>query len=75
MAILILSMPVTKVWQLIAKHLDRPLYRYGNPLVYLTVVVPQLAYLSVWRRSRLERLSYFTTGYVTVLEKPYDLSG
>ena len=44
-----------------------------NPLVYLGVLLPQLVYLAAWRRFRatvlLEKSSYATLGYMTVLAR------
>jgi hypothetical protein len=71
-------MPVAKFWYLLAKHTGLPLDDTANPLVYLTIVAPQEVYFSLWRRmrerpGRLQRLhdklSYYTLGYVTELEK------
>jgi SAM-dependent methyltransferase len=40
----------------ISKVLSRtPFYRYGNPVVWLLVVAPQLAYLAYWRSGRRVR--------------------
>jgi SAM-dependent methyltransferase len=72
--------PVTKLWHALSRILRRPVYRYSNPLVFITVVLPQLIYLTGWRlqRARLRRrpskalgpLAHFTLGYVTTLERP-----
>lgn len=74
-----LSFPWSKLWQVISSRLGMPLYHPRNPLVWVTIVLPQLAYVAVWkqlRRGRLcilrrlsDRLSYVTLGYVTVLAK------
>jgi SAM-dependent methyltransferase len=71
--------PIVKVWRRLSKLVRADLVRSENPLVFLTVVLPQLAYLAVWRRLRrreagptydwYEKLSYATLGYVTVLVK------
>lgn len=78
--LLILAMPAAKAWYLASKLTGLPLYRYANPVVYLTIVLPQLVYAALWRRmanqpthplGRLHRrLAYCTPGYVTILTKP-----
>jgi SAM-dependent methyltransferase len=80
MLLLILAMPAAKAWHLASRLTGLPLYRYANPIVYLTIVAPQLIYAAVWRRlvshptrafGRLHRrLAYYTPGYVTTLAKP-----
>lgn len=77
--LLILAMPAAKTWNLAARVTGLPLYHYANPLVYLTIVMPQLVYAAVWRRivshptrpfGRLHRrLAYYTPGYATTLTK------
>jgi SAM-dependent methyltransferase len=72
--------PLIRLWSALSRLSRRPVYRYTNPLVFLTVVLPQLLYLSVWRLQRarvsgavrrpLERFSHFTLGYITTLERP-----
>jgi len=77
-ALAILQMPVAKFWYLLAKHTGLPLNRAANPMVYLTIVAPQEIYFRLWRRMRErpgrlrqfhDKLSYYTLGYVTELEK------
>jgi SAM-dependent methyltransferase len=73
--LLALQYPLAKLLQRL-----RPLYRYENPLVYLLLVLPQRAYLGLWRRvlarpggaaARLAGLLGSTSlGYVSVLERP-----
>lgn len=75
----LLQMPITKVWQKLARLLRMPLYSAYNPVLFLTVVLPEKAYLSAWRRARRRRSGEFTgvranlarhtLGYVTELEK------
>lgn len=74
----LLQMPITKFWQKLARALRLPLYSARNPFLFLTVVLPEKAYLAFWRRARRrggERgrvhagLSRYTLGYVTELEK------
>ena len=67
--------PVTKAWQALSAA-----SRSANPFLWLTVVLPQLAYLAYWRHCRrsprtvvgrvYRRLEYVTLGYVTVLRRP-----
>jgi SAM-dependent methyltransferase len=76
----VVQMPITKVAQKLGKLTRLPVLHPYNPAIWLTVVLPQRMYLSVWRYVRrhtstwLARLStkltYFTLGYVTELEKP-----
>jgi SAM-dependent methyltransferase len=77
-ALAVLQMPLAKFWYLLAKRTRLPLYRAANPLVYLTIVAPQQIYFSLWMRMRRrpgklqrlhDKLSYYTLGYVTELEK------
>ena len=75
-----LVLPWTKVWHALARRLGMPLNHPRNPLVFFPVVLPQLVYVFIWRRTRvgrlprlaraLERASYVTLGYVTTLAKP-----
>jgi len=79
MLLLILAMPAAKTWHLVSRLTGLPLYRYANPIVYCTIVLPQLIYAAAWRRlvshptralGRLHRrLAYYTPGYVTTLTK------
>jgi SAM-dependent methyltransferase len=76
----IVQMPITKVAQRLAKLTRLPIFHPYNPVIWVTIVLPQRLYLSVWRyacrhtTSWLARLStkltYYTLGYVTELEKP-----
>jgi len=77
-ALAVLQMPLAKFWYLLAKHTGLPLNRPANPLMYLTIVLPQEIYFRLWRRMRehpgrlrqfYEKLSYYTLGYVTELQK------
>jgi SAM-dependent methyltransferase len=75
-----LLMPWTKLWQQLARRTGIDLYHPRNPLVYLTIVAPQRLYVALWRatgarRGRIARLlrgrlTYYTLGYVTELERP-----
>jgi SAM-dependent methyltransferase len=74
----LLQMPITKFWQKLARVLRLPLYSARNPFVFLTVVLPEKAYLAFWSRARRRGsepgrahtgLSRYTLGYVTELEK------
>jgi SAM-dependent methyltransferase len=78
-ALVTLQLPVGKAWYLLAKMTRLPLNSPYNPLVYLTIVLPQQAYFIVWKHARQrggrlkrlhDKLSYYTLGYVTELEKP-----
>jgi len=76
----LLQYPITMFFSFTAARTARGLYGPANPLVFLTVIAPQLGYLALWRRARrstrpwirrgLDRLSTLTLGYVTVLERP-----
>jgi SAM-dependent methyltransferase len=73
---LLLQYPLTKIWYLAEKKTRLPLYRPTNPFLLLTVVAPQLAYVSWWKRRRghdagalSERLNRTTLGYVSVFRK------
>jgi SAM-dependent methyltransferase len=76
----VVQMPITKIFHKLATVTHLPLYHLYNPFVFATIVLPQRLYLSVWRygrghaATRLGRLSnkltYYTLGYVTELEKP-----
>ena len=79
-ALSIFLLPVTKLWQQMAKVLGGAFYSASNPGVYVTVVLPQLVYLGLWRAARLHptgplarvyrRLTYYTTGYVLTARRP-----
>ena len=74
------QMPITKIWQRLGKLLRLPLYHRYNPVVYLTVVLPERLYLLSRRHGGGQkegplaavraRLTYYTLGYVTELRKP-----
>lgn len=81
-AVVLLSLqyPFTKFWQALSRLLHVSLYHPYNPLVFLTIVLPQLLYLTYWRRINLStketfgkklyrKLSYITVGYITTLSK------
>ena len=69
--------PLTKALDAL---LPRSLNRYENPLVWLLVAAPQLAYLRYWRAIRAQhsgpwarlgrKLAEMPLGYVTVLRRP-----
>jgi ubiquinone/menaquinone biosynthesis C-methylase UbiE len=77
--------PITKFCQALAKRTGLPLIHIYNPAIYFTVVVPEKLYLFMWRyvrrhpASRVARiyskLTYYTLGYVTELEKAGEVSG
>jgi hypothetical protein len=78
-ALVTLQLPVGKAWYLLAKITRLPLNSPYNPLVYLTIVLPQEIYVLAWKHTRqrggrlkrlYDKLSYYTLGYVTELEKP-----
>jgi SAM-dependent methyltransferase len=72
--------PFTLFWAFTAARTDMRLYGPKNPIVLLTVIGPQLAYLALWRRVRrsrnplirrvLRRTTGLTLGYMTTLERP-----
>jgi SAM-dependent methyltransferase len=77
-ALAVVQVPLAKFWYLLAKHTGLRLNRATNPLVYITIVAPQEIYVRLWRRMRErpgvlrrfhDKLSYYTLGYVTELEK------
>lgn len=79
-ALAVLLLPVGKAWYALEKITGFPVSNPRNPLVFLTVLLPQYAYLAAWRRiatssgpaRRLyDKLSYFTLGYVTEIVKPH----
>lgn len=72
--------PFMKLWQLLSRLLHMPLAHPYNPVIYFTVVLPQLVYLAWWKRMRrrakeslatklYEKLSYVTLGYITTFKK------
>jgi hypothetical protein len=48
----VLLMPVGKAWYVLRKLTGLPLDRPGKPLLYITLMLPQCAYLWGWRRVR-----------------------
>jgi SAM-dependent methyltransferase len=75
-----IQLPMTKVWQQLSKRLKLSLYHPYNPFVFATILLPQLIYISAWKKFRrmnnasvakvYDKLSYATLGYVTILNKP-----
>ena len=75
LSLLTLQLPLTKVLQRLSRAVGGRLYQYSNPLVYATVVAPQLGYLALWRVARRnprgvvarvhKKLSYYALGYVS----------
>jgi SAM-dependent methyltransferase len=80
-----LLLPWAKLWQVAGSRLHADLYHPYNPLVFVPVVLPQLAYVALWKRMRRsdtgllrrahDKLSYMTLGYVTTLVKQPSGSG
>jgi SAM-dependent methyltransferase len=78
-ALRILQMPWTKLWHRLSRLTGIELFHPLNPLVYLTVTVPQRLYVALWRATKGRRgslsrllhgkLSYYTLGYVTTLRR------
>jgi ubiquinone/menaquinone biosynthesis C-methylase UbiE len=74
------QMPVVKAMQKLESRTSVPFGDPYNPLLYLLVVLPQKAYLASLRWIALhpkakaatlhDKLTYYASGYVTVLEKP-----
>src|SRR5207244_1525396 len=48
-ALRVLQMPWTKLWQRLSRLTRINLYHPLNPLVYLTIVLPQRVYVALWR--------------------------
>jgi SAM-dependent methyltransferase len=78
--LLICLFPVTKFWWFVRKLLRVNVYHPANPLVFLSVVLPQLVYLALWClfsagwTRRITRLGsrvfgHYSLGFVTVLER------
>jgi SAM-dependent methyltransferase len=75
-----IQLPMTKVWQQLSKLLKVRLYHPWNPLVFATILLPQLIYVAAWKQIRrrengriaklYKKSTYATLGYVTTLEKP-----
>lgn len=78
-ALTVLQLPLTKLWQRLAKLVRINLYHPYNPFVLATVLAPQVLYVALWKRVRRrdggrlrrlsDKLSYYTLGYVTTLAK------
>ena len=69
-ALTVLQLPLMKAFQGAATVVGSRFYSPANPLVYLTIVLPQRAYAALWQRRRRPeggRWSHWTLGYVTVL--------
>ena len=74
------QMPLVKAMQKLQSRTDVPFGDSYNPLLYLLVVLPQKAYLAALRwisrhpttKTAIlhDKLTYYASGYVTVLEKP-----
>ncbi len=77
-----LQYPLSMFWGFAAARTDQRIYTAWNPLVLVTVIAPQLAYLALWRRIResrgtwmkrvLGRTTGTTLGYNTILERPIE---
>ena len=73
------QMPITRTMSFLSRRTGLPLSHPLNPLLLILVVAPQLAYLAALRwiagrpSSRVARvhdkLTYYSGGYVTILEK------
>jgi len=74
-----LTYPWSKLWQALGNRLWRGFYHSRNPLIWATLVLPQLLYTASWKRLQrkgsrrarrlYDKLSYITLGYVTVLAR------
>lgn len=81
-ALLTLQLPLTKVWQQAARRTRLLPYRWWNPPLLFSLVIPQLIYLAYWHvatqakapgLARLSRkLSHYTLGYITILKRGED---
>jgi SAM-dependent methyltransferase len=78
-ALVTLQLPIGKAWYLLTKMTRLPFNSLYSPPAYLTIVLPQQMYVMAWRHMRqrsgklkrlYDKLSYYTLGYVTELEKP-----
>jgi SAM-dependent methyltransferase len=58
-AILFLQYPWIRFWQRLSHACGVPLAHPGNPLIYLTVTLPQLVYLRIWKKMRRRRFTGF----------------
>jgi SAM-dependent methyltransferase len=78
-----LMFPWAKLWQVASRRTGVYLYQPYNPFIFFPIVLPQLAYVWLWKRMRRDKslvlrrfhdkLSYVTLGHVTTLTKPPDL--
>jgi SAM-dependent methyltransferase len=78
-----LLFPWSKFWQVASTRLGLRLYHPYNPFVLFPLVLPQLLYVSVWKRIRHreggflrrlhDKLTYLTLGYVTIVVKLADV--
>jgi SAM-dependent methyltransferase len=80
LAMYVILYPVKKIWNYFSKALGIQLYHPLNPLVFCTIILPQMLYFAWWKKavhsqrnsitSKIYRkLDYITLGYVTTLEK------
>ncbi len=80
LAMYVLSYPAKKMWDYLSKALGIQLYHPLNPLVFFTIIFPQMMYFSWWKKavhsqrnsimSKIYgKLDYITLGYVTTLQK------
>lgn len=76
-ALMFVQSPWVRFWQRLSRKCHLPLLHPYNPLVYLTIILPQLIYVVAWRRwmgnangngGYVER-TVVTLGYVTILGK------
>jgi SAM-dependent methyltransferase len=75
-----LQFPLAKVLSRLSRIVGGRLYTYSNPLVYVTLVLPQLAYMEFWHAARRApgglvarlhgKLSGHPLGYITIIRKP-----
>jgi SAM-dependent methyltransferase len=82
LALLLLTVgyPFSKGFQVLSKATRVNFHHPANPIVYLTLVLPQRIYLAFWRAARSgrrpalrrlhEKLSHMPLGYTTILERP-----
>ncbi|QJD31193.1 methyltransferase domain-containing protein [Methylococcus geothermalis] len=74
-ALLFMQFPWVRLWQWLAGRLRLPLLHPYNPVVYLTIILPQLFYIALWSRRMQhgggegDEESTVTLGYVTVLSR------
>lgn len=76
-ALMFVQYPWVRFWERLSRKFRLPLLHPYNPLVYLTIILPQLIYVLAWRHwlentdgngSRVESIAV-TLGYVTILGK------